>query len=257
MAQHIVGHADKGVFLTEHFSVFADKGQTVDIGINHDTEIKAALLHLVHDAMKVLLQWLGVVGKVTCAVAIEYLVVYTKSLEQVGQDDTTYRVDGVHTNTELTLLDSFHVDKLQLEHRVDMALVERVIDRQRSQLVDLGIVEVFGFGIGQDLCTIGSCQELTFTIKQLQGVPLTGIMRCGDDNTTIGTSHAYSQLCGRGCGIADIDDIISHAHQGAYYYVTHHQTGDTTITSYNDQRLLVLDSLPDKLGIGCGKLNNV
>ena len=82
-------------------------------------------------------------------------------------------------------------------------------------------------------------------------------MRCGDDNTTIGTSHAYSQLCGRGCGIADIDDIISHAHQGAYYYVTHHQAGDTTITSYNDQRLLVLDSLPDKLGIGCGKLNNV
>ena len=66
--------------------------------------------------MKVLLQWLGVVGKVTCAVAIENLVVYAKSLEQVGQDNATNRIDGVNANAELARLDGIDIYKPKCKH---------------------------------------------------------------------------------------------------------------------------------------------
>ncbi len=82
MAQYIVGHADKGVLFTEHHAILADESQTVDIRIDHDTEIEVAALHAIHDAMQVLLQGLGVVGKIACTLAVENLVVDTQLLEQ-------------------------------------------------------------------------------------------------------------------------------------------------------------------------------
>ena len=128
MAQYVVCHADKGVLFAEHHTILADESQTIDIGIDHDTEIEVAALHAIHDAMKVLLQRLRVMGKVACTLAVENLVVDTQLLEQLGQDDASYRVDGIYADAELALADSLAVDKFQTQHRVDVALVIAVVD---------------------------------------------------------------------------------------------------------------------------------
>ena len=223
MAQYVVGHADKGVLFAEHHTILADESQTVDIGIDHDTEIEVAALHAIHDAMKVLLQRLRVMGKVACTLAVENLVVDTQLLEQLGQDDASYRVDGIYADAELALADSLAVDELQTQHRVDVALVIAVVDGAGAKFVDLSIVEVFFLGHAQNLSAIGSREEFALAVEQLQGVPLTGVMRGGDDDAAIGTCHADCQLSGRRCGIADIDDVVAHTHQGSNDDVAHHQ----------------------------------
>ena len=54
-----------------------------------------------------------------------------------------------------------------------------------------------------------------------------------NDNATISTSHAYSKFSGRSAGIADINDIITHAHECAYNNVAHHQSRHTTVAAYH------------------------
>ena len=44
VGEHIVGHGDEGVLLTEHLAVFLNECQTVNIGVDDDTHIIATLL---------------------------------------------------------------------------------------------------------------------------------------------------------------------------------------------------------------------
>ena len=81
VGQDVVGNRHEGILLAKHTSVFADKGQTVDVGVDHDAKIVFAGLHLVHDTREVFLQWLGIVGKVAGRVGIQYLVFYAESLK--------------------------------------------------------------------------------------------------------------------------------------------------------------------------------
>ena len=104
-----------------------------------------------------------------------------------------------------------------------MTLVEAIVDGARTQLINFGIIKILGLGQTEHLGAIGCCKELTLAVEQLQGIPLTGIMRGGNDNTTIGTCHTYSQLGGWCSGITNIDDVVAHTHQGSNYYVTNHQ----------------------------------
>ena len=127
MAENVVCNADEGVLFSKHLSVFADKCQTVNIGIDNDAEIKTSILHLVHDAMKIFLQWLGIMCEVASALSVENLVIYSYCIEESWQDDTSYRVDGIYTHTELTLLYSLNIGKLKFKHRVDMLLIEGVV----------------------------------------------------------------------------------------------------------------------------------
>ena len=126
-------------------------------------------------------------GKVACAVAIENLVIDTQGLEQVREDDAAYGVDGIDTDAELALLDGLEVGELQTQHGVDVALVVRIVDDDLAEMIDVGIVEILTLGNGKHFGTIGSRKKLSLAVEQLQGIPLTGVMRGGDDDTAIGT----------------------------------------------------------------------
>ena len=162
-------------------------------------------------------------GKLTCAVAIEYLIVNAKRLEELGQDDTANAVDGIGADTELTLLDSLDVGQTQVKHRLHMTLVHGVVHHDTSQLFNGSIVEVLGLGDSQYLSTIGSRQELTIAVEELQGIPLCGIVRGSNDNATVGLVPANGQLGGRRGGQANIDNLVAHANEGAADHVTHHR----------------------------------
>ena len=122
-----------------------------------------------------------------------------------------------------------------------------------TQLINLSIVEVFLLGYIQYLLPIGSCQEFALAVKQLQCIPLAGVMRSSNDNTTIGPAHANGQLRGRRRGITDVNDIKTHANQCAANHVTNHRTGNATIaTNHNLTRLAGNEG-----GIGRRKLYNI
>ena len=143
VGEHIVGHGDEGVLLTEHLTVFLNECQTVDIGVNDDTHIIATLLQFVHDTTKVLLQWLRVVSEVAVGLSIEELRLYAQCLQQLGQDDTTDAVDAVDDNTKACLTNSLSIDKFECQHAFDVAAVHGVIFAIVAHVVDIGINEVF------------------------------------------------------------------------------------------------------------------
>ena len=74
MSEYVVGNADQRVFLAEHPAILTDKGQTVDIGVDDDTQVEASLAHTLHDTLQVLLQRFGVMGELTGTFAIENFV---------------------------------------------------------------------------------------------------------------------------------------------------------------------------------------
>ena len=80
LRQHIVCHTHQCIFLAKHLSVFTDKGQTVHIGIHHDTQVVFAGLHLVHNALQVFLQRLRVVGKVAIGFTVQDSIFHTQLL---------------------------------------------------------------------------------------------------------------------------------------------------------------------------------
>ena len=55
LRQHIVGDADQRILLAKHLAVLTDEGQTVNVGVDNDAEVIMTSLHLVHDALQVLL----------------------------------------------------------------------------------------------------------------------------------------------------------------------------------------------------------
>ena len=112
MTEHIVGHADQCVFFAKHRAVFTDKSQAVYVGVNDNAQVKMLLLHATDNAQQIILFGLWLVGKGTCTLAIQYLEIYTESLKQLGKDDATDGIDGINTDAELTLTDSFGIDQL-------------------------------------------------------------------------------------------------------------------------------------------------
>ena len=172
--------------------------------------------------------------EVTRHVAIQELIAHAQSLQQLGQDESANAVDAVDADGEACLTDSLGIHQLQVEYRLDMPIVETIVHSNMSQLVDLGIAEVLLLSQSQHLGAVGSRQELALAVEQFQGIPLTRVMRGGDDDAAVGTAHAYCQLCRWRRRIANVQDVKAHPHQGATNHVAHHRSRDASITSYDD-----------------------
>ena len=255
MAEHIVCNANKCVFLAKHLSVFADKRQAVDIGVDYHAEVEAAACHLLHDAREILLQWFGVVGEVACRLGVEELVFYAQRVEQLGENDAANTVDGVDTNFEMRCLDSFYIYQFQCQHAVDVALVKCIVFSIVAQVVDIGILKRLALSDVEHFISVIFGKEFALAVKQLQRVPLTWVVACGDDDATIGATPAHSKLCGRRCCQSDVYHVEAHAHECAANYILHHLTRDACVTSYNN--LVALACATNKGSVGRCKLNDV
>ena len=132
-----------------------------------------------------------------------------------------------------------------------MATVVSIVDSKAAKMVYLCVVEVLSLSHTKHFSSIGSSEKFALAVKQLQGIPLTGVVRCGDDDTTISTCHTNGQLCGWSCGIANIYDIVAHTHKGSYDNIANHQTRHTTIAAYYHL------TSTNELSIGCCKLNDI
>ena len=196
-------------------------------------------------------------GEVARHILVQESGFHAELLEERRQDDAAHAVDGVHTDTEMGLFDGCQVNKLQLQDAVNVPLVERMVFNVAAQMLDVGIFEVFTVGNGEHFVAVGSCQELSFGIEQLQRIPLSGVVRGCDDDAAVGTAHPDGQLGGGSCGIADVENIVTHAHQRTADDLTNHGSGDTSVSSDNDFIRFSFAVPSDERGIGCCKLHNV
>ena len=165
--QDIVGHGDKGVFLSKHLAILADEGQAVHIGVHDDTEVVFPASHLIHDAGEVALQRFRVVCEVTIRLSIEYGVLHPKTVEEFGQDDTSHAVDGVHAYSEAGLAYGILVHEFEAQHIVDVFLVETVVTCVVPQVVHVGKGEVLLLCDAQHLVAVVLGEELPLLVEQL------------------------------------------------------------------------------------------
>ena len=161
-------------------------------------------------------------GKVAIGLAVQYLVINAKGLQQIGENNAAHAVDGIHADAEAGLADGFCIDKLQGKHALDVALVEGVVFNVFSQMVHIGIFKRLFLGQAQHLVAFFLVEELALAIEQLQGIPLTRIMRGGDDDAAVGTAHTNGQLGGGSGSQSDVDNVVAIAHQGSANHVLHH-----------------------------------
>ena len=175
-------------------------------------------------------------GKLAGTLTIKNLVVNAQGFEQLREDDATHRVDGICTYAELTLTNGFHIGQSQLEYRLYMTLIQRIVNSHMSQFFYRCIVKGFSLSNTKHLCSVGRRQELTLAIQQFQGVPLGGIVTGGYDDAAVGLVPANGQLGGWCRSQADVDDLVTHTDKCATDNVTHHGSADAAIAADHDFR---------------------
>ncbi len=232
--EHIVGHADKGVLLAEHPAVFLNKGQTVYIRVYHNAHVVAAFLQFGHDAAQILLQRLGVVGKIAIGLAVEKSIFHAQTVEQPRQNDAAHGVDGIYSHLEVGLADGLNINEPESQHSFNVAVVESAVVGVAAEMVHIGKLKVFTFGNSEHLVAIVFGEKFPFMVEQFQSVPMAGIMRGCDDDATGCPAHAHGQFGGGSGGGTDVDHIISHAHERATNHVFHHEPRNAGIAAHNN-----------------------
>ncbi len=173
--------------------------------------------------------------EVACRLAVELVhVLHAEPLQQLGQDDAAHGVDCVYRHAEVCRAYRLNIDQRQSQHGVDVLSVVCVVLTVCAEPVDLGIVEVLGFGYRQHLVSFFLVQELTLLVQQLQRVPLLGVVRCRQDYAATGTFHRHCHL-GRGrCRQTYVHDIPAHSHQCACHDITHHASRDACVATHDN-----------------------
>src|SRR5574344_1913218 len=113
----------------------------------------------------------------------------------------------------MSILNSLYVHKFQSKYRINVTLVVRIVFSIFSKMIYIGIFKIFLLSNTQHLITISSSQELTLLVKKFKSIPLTRIMRSGDDDTTGCTTHSNSKFGSRSSSQTDVKHIVAHTHQ--------------------------------------------
>ena len=91
MLQYIIGNGNQRIFFVEQAAIFANDGQTVDIGIGDKTDIHLAIPDDVTGFGQVLGQWFGIMGEVSgwFAVDLNHLL-NSQCFQQIRERDTSH-----------------------------------------------------------------------------------------------------------------------------------------------------------------------
>ena len=235
MLQHVVGHSHERILLAEHRSVLTDKGKTIHIRVNHETDVVTALAQQIADFAEMLFQRFGIMGKVAGGFGIQRSYGgHSQLSEQFGKNHATHGIDSINRHGEMRAPDGFDIHQLQFFHKFYMTLVIAEILGIATQTVNIGKFEIAVVGQAHHLGSLCGRQELATLVQEFQSVPLTGIMAGRDDDTAASLLHRNGKFGGRRGGKTDIDDIESHAHQRSANHMADHLSGDTGIAAYND-----------------------
>ena len=197
--------------------------------------------------------------KVSRRIAVKADALDAQALQQPGHDDAADGVDGVYHHREVCGLDGLHVYGRQGQNGVQM-LVGEIFFFHIAQLIYLGKAEVLFFGEVQHGLPFNCGKELAFVVKELEGVPLTGVMAGGDDDAAIGLGKEDGHFRGGGAGEAAFDNVDAAADERAHHQLLYHVTRHAGILAHNYLVALAVGlslTLGESGGISSRKLDNI
>ena len=246
LRQYVVSNRNQSILLTKHHAILANQSQTVNIGIDNYTQVCLLAYDNLRNFGQVLGQRLGIVRKLTIGVTVELDNLATHTTQQLGNSRTTHRIDSVYDNLKILLGNSLNINQRQCQHHIDVSEIEVLACYNTTNVVNIGELIVGLFGKSKHLLTIFVGQELATSIEQLQRIPLLGIVRSGDDNTTIGLMRSDCHLDTRSGTEIDIDNISTATDQRALNQAHNHLTRDAGITTYDDLNALFATAFLDE-----------
>ena len=181
--------------------------------------------------------------------AVQNLVFHSESFEKIRQYDAAHRVDGVYAYFEMCVPDCLSVYESEVEHRVDMLLVERVVLLVVAQVVNVAIVEVFLLGNLKHFVAVSLCEELAFVVQQFQCVPLARVVAGCDDDTPGSLRHYNGKLRSRSGGKTDVEHVVAHANQCTAHHAANHLAADARVSAHNDGVAVRFSALADECGV--------
>ena len=158
-------------------------------------------------------------------------VAHAQGPEQFGHDDTAYGVDRINGHCEVGLADGLDIDEVHGKNLLDVAAHICCVGIYVTEFMHACEVEVFGLGDAEHFGTFGGVKEFAALVQELEGVPLYGIVRCGEDETAACVLAGDGEFGCRSGGKVDVDNIEAGAHEGAYDEVLDHRTGETCVAA--------------------------
>ena len=257
LREDVVGHSHQRVLLDEHRAVLADQCQPVDIGIHDDPQV--GLLAADHPGYfgQVLRQRLGVVGEFARGVAVQLHDLAPQSSQQFGHHDAAHRIHGVHNDLVAARTDGLGIDQRERQHLRDVPFVERFARKDAPDAVDGGVFVILLFRHRKHLFPLGIAEEFPVGVEQLQGVPLAGVVRGGDDDAAVGLVRDDGHLDPRRGAQADVYHIRTARQQGAFDQVGDHLARNPGVAADDYGKFFARLTAGGQTGVGRGELHHV
>ena len=230
--EHVIGHGHQGVLLPEERAVLADQGQTVHVRIHGDTQVGLLGSHAGAQVHKVRGQRLRIVCELPGRLAVESDALHSESLQQPGHHDAAHRVDRIQHHLEAVCADTLRIHQRMSQDSLHVR-VGKVLLHVRAQRIHIAVREAFAVGYLNQFRTLGGIEELPVLIEQLEGIPLLGIVRSRQDDTSVGLLEDHGHLHSRSGGQTGVDHVYAAGSQGSADYLVHHGARDTGITSHH------------------------
>ena len=124
-------------------------------------------------------------------------------------------------------------------------------------MVDIGELIVGLLGKSKHLLTVLVGQKFATCIEQFQRIPLLGVVRSSDDDTSVSLMRCYSHL-DTWCGTEiDIDHVCTTTDQRTFNQAHYHLTRNSGIATHHDLNALFTTALLNETSVSYCILNDV
>ena len=109
-----------------------------------------------------------------------------------------------------------------------------VFPREFADAVDVHEIEVTGLGHPLEGLAFGIGEEFALFVQELEGVPLLGIVRGGEDDAAVGVLEKDGHFGRRSRGQAGVDHVDAAGQERTAHHVVDHFAGNARIAADHD-----------------------
>ena len=164
------------------------------------------------------------------------------------------------TASTITLKCRFRTASASTSGRANTRRICVVVRFPRNDLADMVHIrenEVLVFGQRQHPLALGVAQKFSLGIQELQGVPLAGVVRCGDDDAAVGPVRRNGQFGSRRSAESDVHYVRAAAQQRAFDDVADHFARNTGVATHDDFEPFPGCGFGDETHVSGGEFNDI
>ncbi len=173
-------------------------------------------------------------GELARGLAVELHDLAAQRAQQLRDHRAADRIDGIDHHAEPAAAHRLGIDQRERQHLTDVLVVVGFAHEHAAQRIHLGKEVVLLLGQRQHALALGVGEELALIVEQLEGVPLTGVVRRGDDDAAVGAVVRHGQLDARRGAQAHVHHVGSAAEQRALDEAFDHAPRNTGVAADDD-----------------------